>query len=213
MKRINLSIEKLTNEIELSEQSKLVESNIDSILIDEDASTNEKEILVETKSMNALDNQSNDLVWGETGYIIFDDQEMNFTDFMSKSSQDIISEDITIYGYLYGVNEKRSYKLVDFRFDTSMYEGEYSSQNYIKSTKPIVELTLTWKTMKDHSYNSGFDNLRENTRTLLFNGSDNKDFFKITGTVKQRSASETTAYADERNLFVLVKTIDVIAKK
>ena len=61
----------------------------DLILIDENTLTVESQTLVETDSINSSEDQNNNQVWGESGNIIFDGQEINFTDFISKSAMDI----------------------------------------------------------------------------------------------------------------------------
>ena len=155
------------------------------------------------------DNNNKKHFWGDVGYVVLDGKKMSFADYASKASHTDYSLDIafgsagtkydvTLYGYIYTVEEETS-KSLGYRFNADMQEGGKYSENL------IIDLLFSWDVMKKYNNADDYKNLRKKTYETLLKAKRKGSFVKVMG--------KSRFYTNTLSLYVAVKTIGIIAEK
>ena len=128
---------------------------------------------------------------GEKGFILFDNQKLNFVQLASKTNEEILGKQIIIYGYFRYFYDAPSVVSWSAQIHLDMYEGEFDDSWFLKSSRVGMSGQSIKVILRPNiEGNNGVDQLRkigskfrETNITNLNESKDGNKMLKISGLI------------------------------
>jgi hypothetical protein len=144
--------------------------------------------------------------FGSRGYAIFNERKVSFLDLASEDPLELRGKPVEIYGYFFSFSEADPNRTWGYRFDISLYEGEFQQFiNTVTSTKPDIDILII--PSRNKQYAEPLDRTLQSMRRQAFRNlsvaQQGKALLKINGTFN--------VYSNTGKLYIAAESIEVAA--